>query len=187
MNRIDMARQLNVVSACEDLDPVLIAAASVNISGGGGSQYISNVHLQPYTSTDEFTERLYPHYRHSLLEPAKAFLHKTNAQVDTTLVIVSAGFDASEHEYATMSRHGAKVPTCFFEMFAHDITTFANEHARGRVCAVLEGGYSQRALSTGVASFSELVHSLRRFRLTSKCSDWLCGSFGVLADDARMV
>lgn len=162
MKCTNSARQLNVDSACEDLDPVLIAAASVNISGGGGSQYISNVHLQPYTSIDDFNERLYPHYRQSLLEPAKAFLHKTKAQPDKTLVIVSAGFDASEHEYATMSRHGAKVPTCFFEMFARDITTFANEHARGRVCAVLEGGYSQRALSTGVASFSTLVHPLRR-------------------------
>lgn len=88
--------------------------------------------------------------------PAASFLEKTKAESSKTMVIVSAGFDASEHEYASMSRHGAKVPTCFFSRFARDVTGFANVHAQGKLLAVLEGGYSQRALCSGAGSFGTL-------------------------------
>jgi histone deacetylase HOS3 len=145
------------------MDPVLIANASVNISGGGGSQFVTNVHLEPYDSLDDFHDTLYPAYRDSLLEAADAFLRKTSAVPEQTLVLISAGFDACEHEYPAMSRHGAKVPVSFFTRFAQDASIFAEKHALGRLLAVLEGGYSQRALSTGVGAFRKLAdpHPLR--------------------------
>jgi histone deacetylase HOS3 len=145
------------------LDPTLIANASVNISGGGGGQYITNVHLEPYASIEDFHERLYPTYTAQLMGSATSFINKTKAVPTKTLVIVSAGFDASEHEYASMSRHGAKVPTCFFSRFARDVTDFAKVHARGKLLAVLEGGYSQRALCSGSGSFGMFLSTL---------SDW---------------
>ena len=48
-----------------------------------------------------------------------------------------------------MSRHNHKVPTSFFYRFARDVCAFADEHAQGRVVSVLEGGYSDRALTSG--------------------------------------
>lgn len=135
------------------MDPVLIANASVNISGGGGSQYITNVHLEPYDSLDDFHDSLYPAYRDSLFQAADAFLRKTLAIPEQTLIIVSAGFDACEHEYPAMSRHGAKVPVSFFTRFAQDASAFSERYALGRMLAVLEGGYSRRALSTGIGAF----------------------------------
>ena len=150
---IVQAKIILILAACEDMDASLIAAASVNISGGGGGQYISNVHLEPYTTSEEFHSELYPGYRDALFKSASRFLQKTEAKPQTTLVIVSAGFDACEHEYPTMSRHGAKVPTSFYTRFAQDVSNFAETHSTGKLVAVLEGGYSLRALSTGVGNF----------------------------------
>jgi histone deacetylase HOS3 len=48
-----------------------------------------------------------------------------------------------------MSRHGRKVPASFYRRFAQDATRFADAHARGRLVSVLEGGYSDRALTSG--------------------------------------
>lgn len=61
----------------------------------------------------------------------------------------SCGFDASEHEHASMSRHGRRVPATFYRRFATDARAFANQVARGRLISVLEGGYSDRALTSG--------------------------------------
>lgn len=144
------------IVACEDFDPTLVANASVNISGGGGSQFISNIHLSAYSSTSDFHDTLYPAYRDQLFASAKAFLSKTKASPAETLILVSAGFDACEHEFPEMSRHGAKVPTGFFERFARDAVLLAKAVAEERLVAILEGGYSPRALYTGAGSFSEL-------------------------------
>jgi histone deacetylase HOS3 len=61
----------------------------------------------------------------------------------------SAGFDASEHETPSMSRHNRKVPTSFFYRFTQDVCAFANKWAQGRIVSVLEGGYSDKALLSG--------------------------------------
>jgi len=60
--------------------------------------------------------------------------------------------DASEHEYPTMQRHGARVPTSFYTQFAKDAHRFASNHANSRLISVLEGGYSDRALSSATAA-----------------------------------
>jgi hypothetical protein len=66
-----------------------------------------------------------------------------------TLELLSAGFDASEYETPSMSRHNRKVPTTFFYHFTRDVCAFANKWAKGRIVSVLEGGYSDKALLSG--------------------------------------
>ncbi|KAK4699788.1 histone deacetylase HOS3, partial [Phenoliferia sp. Uapishka_3] len=136
---------------CEDGDPALVQAASINLSGGH-SQYIANVHLESWSEEAEFHEKLYHKYRDGLLGAAVNFCEKTAIEEDEsarTLVILSAGFDASEHESAGMSRHRRNVPSSFYHRFARDVVKFANQQAAGKVLAVLEGGYSDRALCSG--------------------------------------
>jgi histone deacetylase HOS3 len=48
-----------------------------------------------------------------------------------------------------MSRHGRRVPTSFYHRFARDARSFADKYAQGRLVSVLEGGYSDRALTSG--------------------------------------
>ena len=52
-----------------------------------------------------------------------------------------------------MSRHGRHVPTSFYYKFARDALEFAERHSRGRMISVLEGGYSDRALTSGVMAW----------------------------------
>jgi hypothetical protein len=47
-----------------------------------------------------------------------------------------------------MQRHDRRVPVSFFSRYTRDIAKFADEHCRGRVISVLEGGYSDRALTS---------------------------------------
>ncbi|GAA6032029.1 hypothetical protein JCM8097_003395 [Rhodosporidiobolus ruineniae] len=141
---------------CEDGDPSLVSAASLNLSGGHG-QYIANVHLEPYATEDELHEVLYPRYQEGLVGKAEEFVRKTRPEGEENgekvLVIVSAGFDASQHEYPSMSRHARHVPTSFYRRFARDAVRFAAQFADGKVLAVLEGGYSDRALASATAAF----------------------------------
>ncbi|POY75342.1 hypothetical protein BMF94_1570 [Rhodotorula taiwanensis] len=144
---------------CEDGDPSLVSAASLNLNGGHG-QFISNVHLEAWTSERNFHDRLYPRYRDGLIDRAADFARSTRGANETTeeaaaqtLVIVSLGCDASEHESTGMSRHGRNVPTSFYRRFALDAVAFARQHAKGKCLTVLEGGYSDRALASASAAF----------------------------------
>ena len=75
---------------CEDGDARIVADASVKLSGAHG-QYIANVHLEPYTSVQQFHSEVYPTYHSGLFGAAKDFLVKTAADPERTLFIVSAG------------------------------------------------------------------------------------------------
>ncbi|KZV90022.1 Arginase/deacetylase [Exidia glandulosa HHB12029] len=132
---------------CEDGKASLVAAASVHLAGAHG-QHIENVHLEPYESLDEFW-KLYEGPYARLLRQAEHFVKSTNAVPEKTLVFISCGFDANELEYASMSRHGRHVPPAFYARFARDASSFAARYAEGKVVSVLEGGYSDRALSSG--------------------------------------
>ena len=57
--------------------------------------------------------------------------------------------DACEHEYESMSRHNRKVPASFYHRLARDACVLSDKYANGRVISVLEGGYSDRALTSG--------------------------------------
>ena len=153
---------------CEDGKTELVQAASVSIHGPHG-QHIENVHLVPYATEQEFWDRLYSGPYSRLLSKAGEFLEHTGASTDDVLVFIrfvqafsilsvapftkssahSCGFDASEHEHPSMSRHQRKVPTSFYHRFARDARAFAGRYAQGRLISVLEGGYSDRALASG--------------------------------------
>ncbi|CAE6403443.1 unnamed protein product [Rhizoctonia solani] len=142
---------------CEDGDPTLTAAASISLHGNAHGQHIENVHLQEWKDEEDFFNRLYGNplddvgggYATRLFGRARDFLKGTKATPEKTLVFVSCGFDAGEHEYESMSRHNRRVPTTFYHQFACDAREFAQSYTKGRVVGVLEGGYSDRALVSG--------------------------------------
>ncbi|TDL17761.1 Arginase/deacetylase [Rickenella mellea] len=147
---------------CEDGDPLLVQAASVVLRGAHG-QHVENIHLAPYTSAEDFWNTLYPGPYSQLLRSAEAFLTGDGSTPDDCLVLISCGFDASEHEHASMSRHGRNVPTAFFHAFARDARRLADRCANERLVSVLEGGYSDRALVSGaMAHLMGLVGELDR-------------------------
>jgi len=154
---------------CEDGNPELVRDASVSLPHGAHGQWIENVHLETYESEREFwigrdaeNEGVYERTFRKLLKTAEGFVQRTQprktpmseqAQAaedeDDVIIFISCGFDASEHEYPSMSRHGRHVPASFYYRFAKDVRALADKHARGRVVSVLEGGYSDRALIAG--------------------------------------
>ncbi|KAJ4491356.1 histone deacetylase domain-containing protein [Lentinula edodes] len=132
---------------CEDGTPSMVQAASVSISGAHG-QWVENVHLKDHEEGDFWG--LYEQHYKKIIHTAEEFVHSTATKSnEDVLVFISCGFDASEHEYASMSRHGRKVPTNFYAQFTKDARAFAEKHAKGRIVSVLEGGYSDRALISG--------------------------------------
>ncbi|KAL4249411.1 Histone deacetylase HD type 1 [Abortiporus biennis] len=133
---------------CEDGKLELIQAASVSIHGPHG-QYIENIHLHRYHSEEQFWKELYDAKYMRLLNKAEEFLKQTGGGGDDVMIFISAGFDASEHEYESMSRHQRKVPTSFYHRFTRDACALANKYSKGRLISVLEGGYSDRALTSG--------------------------------------
>jgi histone deacetylase HOS3 len=153
---------------CENGDADKILNASVCLENAH-NQAIWNVHLQPWSTEAEFWE-LYETKYCVLLEKARIFLqHHTaklranpNAPQAKAAIFISAGFDASEHEGAGMQRHSVNVPTEFYARFTRDIVALAQEEGTsvdGRVISVLEGGYSDKALISGVLSHvSGLCH-----------------------------
>jgi histone deacetylase HOS3 len=144
---------------CEYGDEDKVRNASLCIENAHG-QSIWNVHLEPWHDHAEFW-RLYETRYVTLLEKARKFLrHHSKSFRDhgvqpKAAIFLSAGFDASEWEGAGMQRHGVNVPTDFYSRFTADIVKLASEEdlgVDGRVISVLEGGYSDRALTSGVLS-----------------------------------
>ncbi|KAJ6585574.1 histone deacetylase complex protein [Mycena capillaripes] len=132
---------------CEDGKTELVQAASVSIRGSHG-QYIENVHLEEYTSVEHW-EKLYTEQYSKILRKAEEFLDRTGGPGKDVLVFISCGMDASEHEMPSMSRHNRRVPTSFFYQFARDACALSDRYAGGKLISVLEGGYSDRALTSG--------------------------------------
>ncbi|KAG8907450.1 hypothetical protein FRB99_004245 [Tulasnella sp. 403] len=157
-----------------DGNPELVRDASVSLHGAHG-QFIENVHLEQYTSDEDFHATLYPTYCNRLFDAAKKFLKSSAATADKTLVFISCGFDACEHEHDYMSRHGRKVPVSFYERFAQDARTLADEYAGGKLVSVLEGGYSDRALMSGAMAH---VAGLSRRAADDGRSAWVSGREG---------
>ncbi|KAM0718584.1 hypothetical protein Q7P37_005654 [Cladosporium fusiforme] len=145
---------------CESGDDEKVQAASLCIENAHG-QSIWNVHLQPWKTEDEFWQLYESRYK-VLLEKARAFLttHTSRLRMEgktqpKAAIFISAGFDASEWEGAGMQRHKVNVPTEFYARFTRDMVKLAQEDdtgCDGRVVSVLEGGYSDRALCSGVLS-----------------------------------
>ncbi|KAF2636933.1 Arginase/deacetylase [Massarina eburnea CBS 473.64] len=146
---------------CEDGDDDKVQAASLCIDNAHG-QSIWNVHLETWSTVEEFWQ-IYEDKYLILLEKTRKFLkfhtnrlNKTaNAPPPKAAIFISAGFDASEHETAGMQRHTVNVPTEFYARFTRDVVRLSEEMdtgVNGRIISVLEGGYSDRALTSGVLS-----------------------------------
>lgn len=116
---------------------------------------IWNVHLEPYKDDPATFDRLYETKYKALFDKAQEFLEQGQATAGEQfrpMVILSAGFDASEYENRNMQRHAVTVPTSFYNRFTRDAMGVAKRYAGGKVLSLLEGGYSDAALSTGVFS-----------------------------------
>lgn len=146
---------------CEMGDEEKVRNASLCIENAHG-QTIWNIHLQPWKTDAEFWQ-LYQDRYLILLSKARKFLrlHSDRLRQAPThpkpkaAIFLSAGFDASEWESQGMQRHRANVPTDFYARFTRDVVIMAEEEGLGvdgRVISVLEGGYSDRALMSGVLS-----------------------------------
>ncbi|KAI9051747.1 hypothetical protein LZ554_004787 [Drepanopeziza brunnea f. sp. 'monogermtubi'] len=146
---------------CEAGDEEKVKNASLCIENAHG-QSIWNVHLQPWKSENEFWE-LYETRYSILLEKTKNYLRTQtdrlrsmpNGPKPRGAIFLSAGFDASEWESSGMQRHKVNVPTEFYARLTRDVVELAGEEGLavdGRIISVLEGGYSDRALCTGVLS-----------------------------------
>ena len=144
---------------CEWGDEDKVRNASLCIENAHG-QSIWNVHLEPWSSHQEFW-KLYESRYSALLEKARKFLRHHTARLRSdgksakAAIFLSAGFDASEHEGAGMQRHAVNVPTDFYAKFTADVVKMVQEDdlgVDGRIISMLEGGYSDRALTSGVMS-----------------------------------
>lgn len=144
---------------CEMGDEEKVKNASLCIDNAHG-QHVWNVHLEPWKTEAEFWE-LYEDKYTVLLDKARKYLKahterlRMANQTSKAAIFFSAGFDASEWEGAGMQRHSVNVPTGFYARIARDVTKIAEEEGtsvEGRVISVLEGGYSDRALTSGVLS-----------------------------------
>ncbi|KAK3065408.1 hypothetical protein LTS18_009251 [Coniosporium uncinatum] len=146
---------------CEYGDDEKVQKASLCVESAHG-QTIWNVHLQPWKTEDEFWQ-LYESKYIVLVEKARTFLKThtqrlraaSNAPPARSAIFLSAGFDASEWESQGMQRHKVNVPTAFYARLTQDIVKLAQEEGTGvdgRIISVLEGGYSDRALMSGVLS-----------------------------------
>lgn len=146
---------------CEYGDREKVQNASLCIENAHG-QSIWNVHLQKWATEADFW-KLYQMKYITLLDKARSFLRDQmrklqqdpNGPKPKAAIFLSAGFDASEHEHKMMQRHDVCVPTEFYARFTRDTIALAQEEGlavEGRVISVLEGGYSDKALISGVLS-----------------------------------
>ncbi|KAH7143840.1 hypothetical protein EDB81DRAFT_760241 [Dactylonectria macrodidyma] len=144
---------------CEQGDEEKVKNASLCIDNAHG-QTVWNVHLQSWKTEADFWQ-LYGSKYTVLLDKVRNFLQnqaersKLSNQPPKAVIFFSAGFDASEWESAGMQRHQVNVPTEFYARIAQDVIKLAAEeglHVDGRIISVLEGGYSDRALFSGVFS-----------------------------------
>ena len=144
---------------CEygDEDKVRNASTCLHTAHG---QSIWNVHLESWTSLSHFWT-LYESKYKILLQKAESFLEhhsKTLRQAGIepkAAIFLSSGFDASQWEGEGMQRHQVNVPTDFYAKVTADVVEMAEKQslgADGRIISVLEGGYSDRALTSGVLS-----------------------------------
>ena len=162
---------------CESHNPVAVANASLCIDNHHG-QSIWNVHLENWNTEDEFWATYEQKYQ-ILIEKMRNFLRFHTEEINgqqaehfaqtpkknapkvrasprsKAAIFISAGFDASEHEIPLMQRHGKNVCTEFYARLTKDIVALAAEEGTsvdGRIVSVLEGGYSNKALVSGVLS-----------------------------------
>ncbi|KAK9451428.1 histone deacetylase domain-containing protein [Limtongia smithiae] len=118
---------------------------------------IWNVHLEPYSTKEEYDQLYSSHYSELFARARKFLLQQRSYAVKNESpfkagVFLSSGFDASEYEDKGMQRHGVHLPVSFYSQFTRDSVKLADEFCEGRVVSLLEGGYSDAAICSGVMS-----------------------------------
>jgi histone deacetylase HOS3 len=134
---------------CEDGSTEKIQDASLCLSAHG--QTIWNVHLRHHPTNASFDD-VYDSDYSILFKKAARFLDEADVN-DRSMVFLSAGFDASEHETKGMQRHGYNLPTHFYQRFASDAIALADRYTSGKILSVLEGGYADRAITSGTFAY----------------------------------
>ncbi|KTW30779.1 hypothetical protein T552_00491 [Pneumocystis carinii B80] len=112
------------------------------------NQAIWNVHIEKYTTYEEF-EELYNTSYINLLKKADFFFESTKALPEQSLLVISAGFDSSEFESEHMQRHGYHLPALFYWKFSKDTLLLSQKRCCSRIFSIMEGGYSDRAIASG--------------------------------------
>ncbi|GJE96997.1 hypothetical protein PsYK624_132070 [Phanerochaete sordida] len=108
---------------------------------------IHNVPLRAHRKPARFWEAYRTTYSAIITRATEAI--EVSGDADDVLVIISCGFDASEHEDPHISLGKVHVPTEFYRRFTAEACAFADKYASGRLVSVLEGGYSDHALVSG--------------------------------------
>ncbi|CCD25065.1 histone deacetylase NDAI_0E02480 [Naumovozyma dairenensis CBS 421] len=121
---------------------------------------IWNIHLSSWSNEEEFSKLYRSKYRLLFAKADEFFKTAKSEMADMGkpfkgLILLSAGFDASEFEQKTMQRHSVNVPTEFYTMFTKDALKLAQMHCQGKVLSLMEGGYSDKAITSGV--FAHLI------------------------------
>ncbi|ROT39463.1 Arginase/deacetylase [Sodiomyces alkalinus F11] len=179
---------------CEAGDEDKVKNASLCIENAHG-QTIWNVHLQSWVTEAEFWDMYETRYA-VLLDKARVYLRqqairlRAAQQHPKAAIFFSAGFDASEWEMKGMQRHNVNVPTGFYARITQDVVKMAAEEGLevgGRVISVLEGGYSDRALSSGVLShISGLVGGEQPKAAEAQTHGSLMGQKVTTAEDGQL-
>ncbi|KAK5774046.1 histone deacetylase PWA37_001052 [Arxiozyma heterogenica] len=121
---------------------------------------IWNIHLSPWDNEEDFMKLYRSKYR-TLFAKADEFFKLSKQEMLKLkkpfkgLVVISAGFDASEYEQHSMQRHNVNLPTEFYTIFTKDALKLAQMHCQGKVISLMEGGYSDKAICSGV--FAHLI------------------------------
>lgn len=134
---------------CETGSVDKIREASVSIAAHGHN--VHNVHLKTYSTRAEF-DAIYERDYRAILQKARTYLEEGRRKGEKAIVVISAGYDASEYESTTMQRHKVNVPTAFYQRFTQDTVELANELADGKVLSVMEGGYGDRAITSAACA-----------------------------------
>jgi len=153
---------------CEEGLTEKVQEASLCLSAHG--QTIWNIHLRHHTTDASFDETYQSEYS-VIFKRAGEFLAKAEAN-EKCMVFLSAGFDASEHETKGMQRHGYNLPTHFYQRFACDSIDLANRYASGKILSVLEGGYADRAITSGSFAFMVGLSGISEKSVVHKTREW---------------
>jgi acetoin utilization deacetylase AcuC-like enzyme len=153
---------------CEDGAAQKVQDASLCLNAHG--QTIWNVHLRHH-STDAAFDEIYDSDYYTLFRRAGDFLASSGPN-DKCMVFLSAGFDASEYETKGMQRHGYNLPTHFYQRFASDAIALADRFASGKLLSVLEGGYADRAITSGSFAYMVGLAGVDEESTSRKSSEW---------------
>ena len=153
---------------CEDGLTEKVQEASLCLTAHG--QSIWNIHLRHHPTNAVF-DNIYESEYSIIFKRAAEFLAEAGAN-EKCMVFLSAGFDASEHETKGMQRHGYNLPTHFYQRFACDSINLADRYASGKILSVLEGGYADRALTSGSFAYMIGLSGVSESSVDRKSWEW---------------